>query len=451
MWNSIKDNYRYPKTKDALTVTSSKYEVDSQGGNIVVEVKANVEYEVDIKSEWIKLIGNNNTRSLTESNLRFSISTNDTGEKREGEIVIKSNNLSETVKVYQSFEDYIVLTQSNYTLPEQGGHIDIELKSTIEYGLKILSNSDWLKEAQTKSVSTHTHHYDILPNESYDSREAKIVFYSLSNENISDTVSIYQMYKGAILVARNEYQIKAKGDILNFQIETNLDFDIEISENWIIQNKDTRGLNKYELSFTISENTSEEEREGTIIIKDKNSDKQQVILIKQGFKDILKEALIALYNATNGDNWINNDNWCSVKPVSEWYGINVLSPTYITIDLGNNNLAGSLPKEIGQITYLRQLNLCGNQLSGEIPKELGNLQYLTNIHLDNNQLSGKIPDEIWRMQNLNWLSLSNNQFSEKISSVIKEAQKLTQLDIAMLNISELPEEIGELKNLKNLI
>ena len=35
---------------------------------------------------------------------------------------------------------------------------------------------------------------------------------------------------------------------------------------------------------------------------------------------IEREALIALYNATDGDNWENNTNWCSDKPLNEWYG-----------------------------------------------------------------------------------------------------------------------------------
>lgn len=42
------------KQKDALTVTSSKYEVDSKGGNISVEVKANISFEVEVKADWIK-------------------------------------------------------------------------------------------------------------------------------------------------------------------------------------------------------------------------------------------------------------------------------------------------------------------------------------------------------------------------------------------------------------
>ena len=34
-----------------------------------------------------------------------------------------------------------------------------------------------------------------------------------------------------------------------------------------------------------------------------------------------REALIALYNATGGDNWGENTGWLSDAPLGEWYGV----------------------------------------------------------------------------------------------------------------------------------
>ena len=34
-----------------------------------------------------------------------------------------------------------------------------------------------------------------------------------------------------------------------------------------------------------------------------------------------REALTALYHATDGDHWINNRNWLSDKPLEEWAGV----------------------------------------------------------------------------------------------------------------------------------
>ena len=34
-----------------------------------------------------------------------------------------------------------------------------------------------------------------------------------------------------------------------------------------------------------------------------------------------REALVALYNATNGENWTISDNWLSDAPLGEWHGV----------------------------------------------------------------------------------------------------------------------------------
>ena len=34
-----------------------------------------------------------------------------------------------------------------------------------------------------------------------------------------------------------------------------------------------------------------------------------------------RAALVALYEATDGPNWVNSDNWLSDAPLGEWYGV----------------------------------------------------------------------------------------------------------------------------------
>lgn len=268
------------KQKDALTVTSTKYEVPSDGGNIIVEVKANIEYEIEVKTDWIKQVENQDTRTLTSSMLNFQVDFNDTGEKREGEIIIKSGNLSETIKVYQEYEDFITLTQKDFILPEKGGTVDIEIKSTVGYDVKMPSGANWITEIQSRAVSTHTRHYQVEPNESYDSREAKIIFYNTEDETIADTVSIYQMYKESIIVTKEEYQMEEEGGLLNFSVSSNVEFNISISENWIKQ-VETRGLTETQLTFAVEENPTEESRTGFIIISSEKI-KQEIKISQYG-------------------------------------------------------------------------------------------------------------------------------------------------------------------------
>lgn len=418
------------KQKNALTVSSSKYEIPSKGGNFNIEVKANVDYEVEIKVDWIKQINNQNTRALKSNTLNFKVEYNDTESKREGEIIIKSENLSETIKVYQGFEDFIVISKDNFTLPEEGGNVDIEIKSTVDYNVKMISDEEWISEIQSRAVSTHTYHYFVSPNDDYESREAKIVFYNAANENIADTVSIYQMYKGAILIVRDEYQYGLNGGKLNLKIESNIDFNITISDNWIEQ-IETRGLTEYELNFNILKNTSGKDRTGTITINDKNSDKQQIIHIKQSFEDIERKALIEFYQATGGDQWINNTNWCSDKPLNEWYGIKTTQDGELNeISLWNNNLSGSLPDIFECFPKLQYINLGKNNLTGYFPNSLYKLDIIS-LTVSYNKIEGTL-EQIGNWQNLRSIDIHENNFNGTIPAILGNLPHVVHCNL-MLN------------------
>ena len=75
-------------------------------------------------------------------------------------------------------------------------------------------------------------------------------------------------------------------------------------------------------------------------------------------------ALVALYNSTDGANWKNHDNWLTSNPVGTWYGIKVSGNGISGINLSNNQLSGSIPPELGNLTGLWILLLNNNQLSG---------------------------------------------------------------------------------------
>ena len=68
----------------------------------------------------------------------------------------------------------------------------------------------------------------------------------------------------------------------------------------------------------------------------------------------LREQLIRFYHSTGGDNWHRNDNWCSDKPLEEWYGISSsLGNSLYCIDLYNNNLTGYGALHSSEIAELR--------------------------------------------------------------------------------------------------
>ncbi len=221
-----------------------------------------------------------------------------------------------------------------------------------------------------------------------------------------------------------------------------------------------------------------------------------------------REALVALYNATDGENWgggenwDESNNWLSDAPLGEWYGVITNDDGRVTelrlygnglsgeippemgslsnleslalsnngnglsgeippelsslsnlksLQLHYNGLSGEIPAELGSLSNLTELSLIYNKLSGEIPPGLGSLSNLKRLHLYDNGLSGEIPAELGSLSNLTFLNLGNNGFSGEIPAGLGSLSNLITLDLQSNDLSgELPPELGSLSNLRDL-
>ncbi|MEN8218678.1 MAG: leucine-rich repeat domain-containing protein [Pseudomonadota bacterium] len=160
------------------------------------------------------------------------------------------------------------------------------------------------------------------------------------------------------------------------------------------------------------------------------------------------EILIELYNNTGGTNWRHNAGWNVTDMPCSWYGVECSGGHISRLSLSSNQLTGSIPTELGNLSNLKELWLYGNELTGSIPRELGNLSVLIDLGLSLNDLTGSIPTELGNLTNLNFLYLSSNQLTGSIPS---ELGKLTNLSEIYLSDNQLtgsiPTELGKLTDL----
>ncbi len=162
-------------------------------------------------------------------------------------------------------------------------------------------------------------------------------------------------------------------------------------------------------------------------------------------------ALVALYDATSGDGWTDNNNWKTDAPVSDWYGIVVTGGRVTDIDLGENNLVGAIPVELENLSSLQLLDLRLNSLSGSIPPELGNLSSLQLLDLRLNSLSGPIPLELGNLGNLINLYIYSNMLSGTIPQELGNLSNLQTLALGINNLAgAIPPELGNLGSLRYL-
>lgn len=418
------------KQKNALLINSNKVEMHAFGGTFDAELQTNVDvsYEIDESAKGWITAATASSRGLSALTLRFQVAENPDKEERMAVITLKGGELTEKITVYQAgSEPAILLTKKEYTVSSDGETIQVELKSNISYDI-VMPEVQWIKESPSRSASSYTYFFVVSPNETYDARYAEISFINKEN-NIEEKVKITQVQKDAILVANKEYKIAPEGEKLDFSVNTNVDFTVETSANWI-QQINTRGLVERPLSFIISENMTENNREGEIIISYK--DLKQIIKISQGsfLAQKHREALIAFYKATNGDNWYNNTNWCSDKPIYEWYGVNhcygdwerIKKDYVVSLHLDGNNLKGKLPDETAILmdschradAWSLGFNLSGNGISGAIPESVINHPRWSELGWDiiaqNPFLGNIIPplDYKLRIANMNLTILNSN-------------------------------------------
>ena len=273
------------KCKEAILLTADKFEIVQEGGSITVEVKSNIDYQMEISESAKSWITETTTRALTTHNHTFSVAANEEYEKREGEIFFKKGEHIETVRVYQAGGAVIVLTKEKYEVSDKGETITVEIKSNVEYGIK-MPQVDWIyDEASVRGASSHTLKYVINPNETYDSRSAQIIYFDKNNTASADTLTIIQVQKDAIVIANNEYTIDAKGQTIEVELSSNIDYTISIADDgkdWISRVENTRSLTTKKIKFNIAENTSDDSRTSHITFASGNGVSQNIEIIQQG-------------------------------------------------------------------------------------------------------------------------------------------------------------------------
>ncbi|XP_027082522.2 LRR receptor-like serine/threonine-protein kinase EFR [Coffea arabica] len=117
------------------------------------------------------------------------------------------------------------------------------------------------------------------------------------------------------------------------------------------------------------------------------------------------------------------------------------------MELGGNQFHGGIPQDFGHLFRLRVLNLSGNALGGKILANLSYCTELVTISLKGNKLEGKFPiDQLSNMKKLENLNLLSNNLTGQIPSSIGNLSSLIRIDLGINNLEgNLPMEMGLLR------
>lgn len=174
------------KQKDALTVTSSNFEIPADGQEITIEVKANIQFEYEITdgSGWIHEVG---TKTMETTVLNFTVDANSEFEDREGRITITSGDISETITIHQAESvPAINIETKEYEVSAECEPITVEIEANVEYRYR--TDADWIHFAD---ISEDGIVLEIDRNNLLESRTAEVEFYN-EEYNLSVIISVKQ-------------------------------------------------------------------------------------------------------------------------------------------------------------------------------------------------------------------------------------------------------------------
>ncbi len=166
--------------------------------------------------------------------------------------------------------------------------------------------------------------------------------------------------------------------------------------------------------------------------------------------------LSTLYIATGGDQWNDNTNWDITRvpneeELGEWYGIGLSEGRLTSLNMNSNNLTGTIPAELGNLSELVYLSLGNNSLTGPIPVELGSLLQLKSLILSHNSLTGPIPPRLGNLLQLKSLFLSHNSLTGPIPAELGNLSQLEELVSVHNSLTgPIPAELGNLSQLGRL-
>lgn len=157
--------------KPILEISAKEFTADCDGGDIQVEVKSNINYQVRTSGYWIEEI---DTRSASTHVHNFHIDKNDEYDSRKATITFYNTEeeIQEDINITQKQKDYITSHKNSYTIEAKGGYIDLEVTSNVDFEIQF--SDSWMSQVTTRTLTSNTIRCHIQENASMQGREGTI-------------------------------------------------------------------------------------------------------------------------------------------------------------------------------------------------------------------------------------------------------------------------------------
>lgn len=365
----------------ALILLQEEYVVESQAGTLEVELQRNIAYDVIIPEcmkSWISQVA---SRALETDKLIFNVRPNTGKENRSGAIIVKESNGAaiELLTVVQLKEAAIVTSAVEQIVPVGGANLNIDVREGGHYDVTIpQAYKSWirLESPMGRSMSTEQLKFNILPNDTRENREGRIL---VASGGTVDTVKVFQpitqeVSKTVVLSPLN-YHVGLRDTTIRLRLRGDADYEFRMpadAGDWVI-NQSGEISGRRNIDLMIRANETSKDREVQITVWNKLFDTEETItIIQEGEKlDLTPEQLSdfsakggiqRLYVSTNLDRWdvalTANETWCRLEKEKDAIKVEVkenesIESRVTEIEVTAGKITRRLPiKQVGATPYI---------------------------------------------------------------------------------------------------
>lgn len=156
-----------------------------------------------------------------------------------------------------------------------------------------------------------------------------------------------------------------------------------------------------------------------------------------------RAVLLEFNAAMHGEQWAIR--WETTMGVCDWYGVNCSGPHVIILKVSENNLSGTLPESLGNLTHIESFDVDKNDVHGTLPSRLSQWTNLAYLDVSNCNLSGSIPGAYSSWGKLRKVQLHHNQLSGTLPASLRRWASVWHIDLGYNRLTgTLPAEYSAL-------
>ena len=184
-------------------------------------------------------------------------------------------------------ETILNVSQTPLEFTQQGGNISVSFVANKVWTVN--SNASWCKVSPTsgdgsgKNKSNATVTVTCDPNSDYDVRTCNL---TITCQDLSATIKVNQAAANGLLIDKTDYEVSSKAQQIEVTVRSNVDYSANSQVSWI-KVVSTKGLTNHTLTLSVEENTTYEDRTGTVTVKDASGTLSSTVTVKQTQNDYL--------------------------------------------------------------------------------------------------------------------------------------------------------------------